>query len=215
MSISWHRVTRAEFDALSTFTSGHRYDVLEASGSITEYVVNTGGAPVPRAPLMPLVASADATGAAGEVRVVIITPNGKPDERAFVFVYTANGDRVPLAISSQVLRDAFDNAVLDVDTSRNNIKTKLGLIDLIGTHNWNAATLNAGQRRERPVAVTGATPGMFVELVADSSLQGLTMWGDVTAADTLTIYLENGTNAAIDPPTYEFTYNLRAPQTGP
>lgn len=43
--LQFHRSTRAQFDALTTFTDGHQYFVIEADDSITIYVVDPSGAP--------------------------------------------------------------------------------------------------------------------------------------------------------------------------
>lgn len=62
---------------------------------------------------------------------------------------------------------------------------------------YNAITtlpaVNAGQTASTTITVTGATAGREVKLGFDLNLQGTLLWGEVTSANTVTIYRYNPT----------------------
>jgi hypothetical protein len=71
------------------------------------------------------------------------------------------------------------------------------------TYTWSdpANIANGSQIASPAVTVPGAEPGDFVAASSDTALSGLRLWGEVTAADTVTLYLGNTTGDAVDPAT--------------
>lgn len=64
---------------------------------------------------------------------------------------------------------------------------------------WDAGAVPAGSQTSTTETVTGAALGDAVRVAANASFSGMRLWAEVTAADTVTIYLTNNTAAAIDP----------------
>jgi hypothetical protein len=69
---------------------------------------------------------------------------------------------------------------------------------LSGSATWNPADLADGAQLTTTVTVTGAALGEPVSLGFSLSLQGMQLTGYVSAADTVTVVLRNGTGGAIN-----------------
>jgi hypothetical protein len=82
-----------------------------------------------------------------------------------------------------------------------------------GTTAWNPPSIASGAQTSLtpPITVTGAALGDFVELSANASLQGLRMWGEITVANTLTVFLSNLTGAAVDLGNFTIAYRVSKP----
>jgi hypothetical protein len=72
----------------------------------------------------------------------------------------------------------------------------LSFLDASAT--WNPASLASGAQTSTTVTVPGAALGDFVLTSCDTALSGLHLWGEVTATDTVTLYLSNATGGAVD-----------------
>jgi hypothetical protein len=77
-----------------------------------------------------------------------------------------------------------------------------------GTTTWNPASVANGAQTSTTATVTGATIGMKVDLTASITTQGLRLWGEITATDTLTIYYANTTGGAVDLASHTITYKV-------
>lgn len=64
------------------------------------------------------------------------------------------------------------------------------------THDW--PSLAAGAQQSTTLTVTGAAVGDLVSVSLGVALSGTQLWGEVTAADTVTVYHRNGTAGAVD-----------------
>jgi hypothetical protein len=64
---------------------------------------------------------------------------------------------------------------------------------------WDAPSVAAGAQTSTTVTVTGASIGDFVEVSANGIFSGMRLWGEVSAANTVTVYLSNNTGGAVDP----------------
>ncbi|WP_199614644.1 hypothetical protein [Paenibacillus alkalitolerans] len=67
-----------------------------------------------------------------------------------------------------------------------------------GTTTIDPASIAAGAQATAAITVTGAALGDYTLVAPPYDLQGIQMSHSVTAADTVTIVLRNGTAAAID-----------------
>ena len=66
------------------------------------------------------------------------------------------------------------------------------------TATWDPSSVASGSQTSTTVTVTGAALGDFVLASFSLSLQGLNLWGAVTAANTVTVYLSNLTGSAVN-----------------
>lgn len=69
---------------------------------------------------------------------------------------------------------------------------------LVGTKTWDPASVAAGAQTTTTVAVTGATVGDPVSVGFSQDLQSMQLSGYVSAANTVTAVLRNGTAGAVD-----------------
>jgi hypothetical protein len=69
---------------------------------------------------------------------------------------------------------------------------------LKGNVAWNPASVANGAQTSTTLTITGAVLGMPVVAWTIIALSGLRLWGEVTAADTVTLYLANTTGGAVD-----------------
>lgn len=69
---------------------------------------------------------------------------------------------------------------------------------LSATATWDPANLNAGTQTTTTITVTGAVLGDVVGVSFSQDLQGMQLTGYVSAADTVTVVLRNGTAGAIN-----------------
>ena len=83
-------------------------------------------------------------------------------------------------------------------------------LSMVGSTTVDVANILAGAIGSFTVTVTGARPDMqqTVQVGLPSAINtGLIIWGNVTADDTVTVYLYNRTGGAIDPASA--TYGVR------
>ena len=67
------------------------------------------------------------------------------------------------------------------------------------TQVWDPPSLaTSGEQTSTTVAVPGAAIGDFVDVTFSIALQGLRLWGEVTAANVVTVYLSNLTGAPVN-----------------
>lgn len=69
---------------------------------------------------------------------------------------------------------------------------------LIGTATYDPPSLAAGSTTSTTVTVTGATLGMGVVLSFSLDLQGIELYGNVSAANTVTAWMKNQTGGTLD-----------------
>jgi hypothetical protein len=69
---------------------------------------------------------------------------------------------------------------------------------LTGTATWDPASMAAGAQTTTTMTVTGAAVGDPVAVGFSQDLQGMQLTGYVSAANTVTVVLQNGTAGAID-----------------
>lgn len=67
-----------------------------------------------------------------------------------------------------------------------------------GAATWNPGNLSSGNQTSTTVTCNGAVVQDRPEVQANITLSGLHMWGEVTAANTVTVYLSNMTGSAVD-----------------
>lgn len=78
-------------------------------------------------------------------------------------------------------------------------KLRVGSAELVGSATFNAANLADGAGETTTVTVTGAALGDFVTAVSHSlDLQGITVTAYVSAADTVSVRLQNESGGAVD-----------------
>jgi hypothetical protein len=63
---------------------------------------------------------------------------------------------------------------------------------------WNPASVANGAQTSVSFTVSGAALGQVVSCSPNIVLQGLHLWGEVTASNTVTLYLSNNTGGAVD-----------------
>ncbi|MEZ0610428.1 DUF2793 domain-containing protein [Fibrella sp. WM1] len=68
---------------------------------------------------------------------------------------------------------------------------------LTTTASYTPGTLATASVVNTTVTVAGATVGQFVEVTFNNPLQGCRLWGEVTAANTVTVYVRNDTGASV------------------
>ena len=71
-------------------------------------------------------------------------------------------------------------------------------VELIGSATYNPPSLTTGTGTSTTLTVTGAALGDFVTPSFGLDLQGIQMWAQVTAANTVTVFLRNETGSTID-----------------
>lgn len=77
--------------------------------------------------------------------------------------------------------------------------TKAEVFGINASTTWNPASCANGAQVSTTVTVAGAVLGdVVLRTSANIALGGLRLWGEVTAADTVTLYLSNATGAAVD-----------------
>lgn len=69
---------------------------------------------------------------------------------------------------------------------------------LEATAAWDAPSIASGAQSSTTITVTGAALGDFVRVASSSSFSGMQLWAEVTAADTVTVYLTNNTGGTLD-----------------
>jgi hypothetical protein len=79
----------------------------------------------------------------------------------------------------------------------------LSVVFIDGSATWNPASIASGAMRASStdavtITCTGAALGDFVQASCDAALSGLDLRGEVTAANTVTLYLTNNTGGAVD-----------------
>ena len=102
-----------------------------------------------------------------------------------------------LLFDIDIIPDALDTSYLFGD--KNSIRKAHGPAIFYGQKTYDAPSIAAGAQTSTTVTVTGASVGDFVTAVAlGVSPAGLTKTSEVTAADTVTVWLDNNTAGAID-----------------
>ena len=102
-----------------------------------------------------------------------------------------------LLFDIDIIPDALDTSYLFGDVT--SLRKAHGPNIRIGQKTYDAPSIAAGAQTSTTVIVTGAAVGDFVTAVAlGVSPAGLTISGHVTAADTVTVWLDNNTAGAID-----------------
>lgn len=71
-------------------------------------------------------------------------------------------------------------------------------LGLSGSGTWNAASIADGDEEVTDLTVTGAALGDFVLVSSSLDVTDLSLVGQVTAANTVTVQLLNNTGGAID-----------------
>lgn len=66
------------------------------------------------------------------------------------------------------------------------------------TQTWDPGSVILGTPTSTTVTVQGASVGDYVLVSFSLALGGLQLWGEVTTANTVTVYLANPTSAAVD-----------------
>lgn len=86
---------------------------------------------------------------------------------------------------------------------------------LRGSDSWDPGVINQGASASNTFTVTGASVGDKVEVwnTSGSAQFGHPMWGEITAADTLTVTLHNGTLANQNPVNFNFDYIVTPAKT--
>lgn len=74
----------------------------------------------------------------------------------------------------------------------------LGVSQQAVTQTWDPGSVILGTPVSTTVTYQGASIGDFVLVSFSLALSGLQLWGEVTAANTVTVYLANPMSAAVD-----------------
>jgi len=107
-------------------------------------------------------------------------------------------------INLQTLVAAIQNAVQAQNLIATNIKTLNTTLAaafppaLMGSKTWDPPSVSSGASTTTTVSVVGAVLGNFVQAAFSLSLQGLSLEGYVSAADTVTVVLSNLTGSPVD-----------------
>lgn len=141
------------------------------------------------------------TGAAGSVYAVqidgqrnIVTANvtdsATPQVRGVTLTATSVGNRIDPFVRNTLVSDFNDSG------SGNTWTTRV----LRGSKTYDAPNLAAGAQTSTTITVTGATTGSgdIAEVRYANNIGGISIYAEVTAADTVTAWLTNLTSGAID-----------------
>ncbi len=71
-------------------------------------------------------------------------------------------------------------------------------VRVVGTATWDPPSVAAGAQTTTTVSVPGASVGDTVTVSFSADLQGMQLTGYVSATDTVTVVLRNGTGGSID-----------------
>lgn len=116
--------------------------------------------------------------------------------------YAIQGDLRSAVVSGNLIRQTSGvNATnSDINTlyAQNRLPSGAQNIVLTGSITWDPASLNDGQRASTTVTVTNASSGDHVVVSHQLSLLGCQLWGEVTASNTVTVYLENRTGGVVN-----------------
>lgn len=105
---------------------------------------------------------------------------------------------MPAIDEAQVAQHADNNTLLAAFlTDITAIRAVLAGV-LSGSTTWDAASIADGDEEAKDITVTGAVLGDFVLVSASIDVADLSLVGQVTAADTVTVQLLNNTGGAID-----------------
>ena len=96
-----------------------------------------------------------------------------------------------------------DTTTTDAPAGAQEAVTQVGLHSLaIGQAEvaaaWDPGSVAIGAQISTTVTVSGAAVGDHVDVSSSIALQGLRIWGEVTAANIVTVYLSNNTSGAVN-----------------
>lgn len=116
--------------------------------------------------------------------------------------YAIQGDIRSAIVTGNIIRNTAGvnptNSDINTVYAQNRLPARSQNVVLTGSFTWDPPSLNDGDKTSTTVTVNSASVGDFVMVSHQLSWQGVKAWGDVTASNTVTVYLHNETGGVVN-----------------